>query len=65
MTDSLRGVAVGGDYLQPTDTTRSACFTTDGGQTWQLPKTFPGRVPLGRRLSPRNRSATHRWPLRF
>ena len=42
MTDLRRGVAVGGDYLQPADTTRSACFTTDGGQTWQLPKTFPG-----------------------
>ena len=42
MTDSRRGGAVGGDYLQPADTTRSACFTTDGGQTWQLPKTFPG-----------------------
>ncbi len=41
MTDSLRGVALGGDYLQPADTTRSACYTTDGGQTWQLPKTFP------------------------
>ena len=41
MTDSLRGVAVGGDYLQPADTTHTACYTSDGGQTWQLPKTFP------------------------
>ena len=41
MADSLQGVAVGGDYLQPADTTRTACYTTDGGQTWQLPKTFP------------------------
>ncbi|MGB3849926.1 MAG: YCF48-related protein [Tunicatimonas sp.] len=39
--DSLRGVAVGGNYLQPADTTRNACFTTDGGRTWQLPETSP------------------------
>lgn len=41
MTDSLRGVAVGGDYLKPEASHRTACFTTDGGQTWQLPETFP------------------------
>ena len=41
MADSLQGVAVGGDYLQPADTTRTACYTTDGGQTWQLPQIFP------------------------
>ena len=35
------GVAVGGDYQQPDDTTRTACFTTDGGQRWQLPNTSP------------------------
>ena len=39
--DELRGVAVGGDYLLPDDTTRTACFTTDGGKTWQLSETFP------------------------
>jgi photosystem II stability/assembly factor-like uncharacterized protein len=41
MIDSRRGVAVGGDYLQPADTTRTAGYTTDGGRTWQLPETFP------------------------
>ncbi len=40
--DGLRGVAVGGDYRQPEDTTRTACFTTDGGKTWRLPQSFPG-----------------------
>ena len=39
---ATHGVAVGGDYQRPEDTTRTACLTTDGGQTWQLPTTFPG-----------------------
>ena len=39
--DAQHGVAVGGDYRQPDDTARTACFTADGGQTWQLPQTFP------------------------
>ena len=40
--DTQRGVAVGGDYQQPNDTTQTACFTENGGQSWQLPATFPG-----------------------
>lgn len=39
--DSRRGVAVGGNYLAETDRTNVACFTRDGGRTWQLPQTFP------------------------
>lgn len=39
--DSLRGVAVGGDYQAETDPTRTACYSTDGGRTWQLANTFP------------------------
>ena len=39
--DAQHGVAVGGDYLQPEDTARTACVTIDGGQTWSLPQTFP------------------------
>ena len=42
MTDSQRGAAVGGDYLLPEDTTRTASYTTDGGQTWQLSESLPG-----------------------
>lgn len=34
--DSLHGVAVGGDYLHPAFDTQNACFTQDGGMTWQL-----------------------------
>lgn len=40
--DDRYGVAVGGDYRQPEDTTRTACFTADGGRQWQLPDSFPG-----------------------
>jgi len=36
-----RGVAVGGDYLKPDDPTRTAAFTTDGGNTWQAATTPP------------------------
>lgn len=32
--DTLRGVAVGGDYSAPSDTAGTAAFTTDGGATW-------------------------------
>jgi hypothetical protein len=35
-----RGIAVGGDYLKPNDSTSTAAFTTDGGKTW-LPSTTP------------------------
>ena len=39
--DTLRGVAVGGDYAQPEQEVDNACFTTDGGSTWQLATTPP------------------------
>jgi photosystem II stability/assembly factor-like uncharacterized protein len=32
--DASRGVAVGGDYEHPTDSTRTAAYTLDGGATW-------------------------------
>jgi hypothetical protein len=35
------GVAVGGDYLKPDDTNRTAAFTLDGGQHWLAPQTPP------------------------
>lgn len=40
--DPLRGVAVGGDYLQPDSAAGTASFTTDGGRTW-LPASRPPR----------------------
>ena len=43
--DGRRGVAVGGDYQAPTDTTANVALTDDGGATWRLP---PGR-PMGYR----------------
>jgi photosystem II stability/assembly factor-like uncharacterized protein len=34
--DGQRGVAVGGDYQDPTDTTANVALTGDGGATWRL-----------------------------
>ena len=35
--DARHGVAVGGDYQAPTDTTANVALTDDGGATWRLP----------------------------
>jgi hypothetical protein len=35
------GVAVGGDYLKPADSTHTAGFTTNGGKTWKSATTQP------------------------
>jgi photosystem II stability/assembly factor-like uncharacterized protein len=43
--DARRGVAVGGDYQAPTDTTANVALTDDGGASWRL---AAGR-PLGYR----------------
>ena len=45
--DTLRGVAVGGDFLAPKDTSRIAAYTTDGGQSWQLAEQMPGGYRSG------------------
>ena len=37
----LVGIAIGGDYLKPDDSTRTAAFTTDGGKTWTASTTPP------------------------
>jgi hypothetical protein len=36
------GVAVGGDYQRPRDTTANVALTDDGGATWRLPPGRPG-----------------------
>lgn len=36
------GVAVGGDYQQPEQRSTVACFTRDGGQSWQTAVSMPG-----------------------
>lgn len=43
--DTMNGVIVGGDYLQPNDTIDNCFFTKDGGHTWIR----PGRAPEGYR----------------
>ncbi|MEK6479856.1 YCF48-related protein [Catalinimonas sp. 4WD22] len=45
--DTLRGVAVGGDYLAPEDTSRIACYTPDGGKSWQLAEQMPSGYRSG------------------
>jgi len=35
--DDLRGVAVGGDYLKPDDSSSNYAVTEDGGKTWTTP----------------------------
>lgn len=39
--DELNGVAVGGNYLDSANTNGNCAITSDGGETWQLPKTPP------------------------
>jgi len=39
--DELNGVAVGGNYLDSANTKGNCVFTSDGGLTWDLPKTPP------------------------
>jgi photosystem II stability/assembly factor-like uncharacterized protein len=39
--DGRRGVAVGGDYQAPADTTANVALTEDGGATWRLPSGRP------------------------
>ena len=34
--NSLFGVAVGGDFLKPTEAVKAASVTSDGGRSWQL-----------------------------
>lgn len=45
--DTLRGVAVGGDFLAPDDTVRIAAYTTDGGLSWQPAGQMPGGYRSG------------------
>ncbi|MNK12873.1 hypothetical protein D3C87_309510 [compost metagenome] len=36
MLDKMNGVIVGGNYLKPDQSDSTACYTTDGGKTWNL-----------------------------
>ena len=39
--DSLHGIAVGGNYAKPADTTQNIAITADGGKTWTAPAGAP------------------------
>jgi photosystem II stability/assembly factor-like uncharacterized protein len=43
-SDAKRGIAVGGDYNKPTETTGVVALTSDGGKTWTAPS---GAAPSG------------------
>ncbi|HEX7939834.1 MAG TPA: hypothetical protein VF483_12680 [Gemmatimonadaceae bacterium] len=45
--DSVRGVAVGGDYLKRTLAAVSVALTTDGGKTWRAAKAPPAAFLSG------------------
>lgn len=45
--DAHRGVAVGGDYLDPTGAVDNAAWTADGGLTWQPATTTPAGYRSG------------------
>ena len=56
-TTASLGIAVGGDYQKPDDTTGTAAFTTDGGKTW-IAATTP---PHGFRSAVAYDTATKTW----
>lgn len=41
-SDAKHGIAVGGDYNKPADTTGVIVETSDGGKSWTAPKSGPG-----------------------
>jgi photosystem II stability/assembly factor-like uncharacterized protein len=41
-SDTKHGIAVGGDYKQPTERTGTIAETSDGGKTWTAPAGSPG-----------------------
>ena len=53
--DSRHGIAVGGDYNKPNESTQNIAVTDDGGKTWTTPK---GRPPGGFRSAVCNPYAT-------
>jgi photosystem II stability/assembly factor-like uncharacterized protein len=45
--DRRHGVAVGGDFTDPTGSTDTAAYTTDGGRTWHPARDMPGGYRSG------------------
>jgi photosystem II stability/assembly factor-like uncharacterized protein len=39
--DQQHGIAVGGDYRKPEETTGTAAYTSDGGEHWSAPRKLP------------------------
>lgn len=53
--DTLNGVAVGGDYMLPEDINQIACYTNDGGKSWQLSTQMPSGYRSGVAYFPEDR----------
>ncbi|MGD0482345.1 MAG: hypothetical protein ABSA42_19405 [Terracidiphilus sp.] len=53
----INGVAVGGDYTKPTETTGTAAWSVDSGSTW----TAPANPPHGYRSAVAYDAATKTW----
>ncbi|MEO0480751.1 MAG: serine hydrolase [Planctomycetota bacterium] len=45
--DADHGVIVGGDFTKPDASELSACFTTDGGRTWNMPRAVRSSTQVG------------------
>lgn len=45
--DRWNGIAVGGDYLNPTGAQGNAAYSSDGGRTWQAPRSNPSGYRSG------------------
>ncbi len=54
--DREHGIAVGGDYLNPTGAQDNAAYSSDGGRTWQTPTSFPAGYRSGSAWVPFTRS---------
>ena len=53
LRDARHGIAVGGDYKNPADTSANVVVTNDGGTTWTLlPRTTPSGVRYGVAYAP-------------
>jgi photosystem II stability/assembly factor-like uncharacterized protein len=53
----VSGIAVGGDYLKPDDSSDTAAFTNDGGKTWQSAT----QLPHGYRSAVAYNTVTKTW----
>jgi photosystem II stability/assembly factor-like uncharacterized protein len=54
--DTYHGIAVGGNYSKPTESTHNVAVTSDGGRTWTEPRGRPGGYRSAVAYAPRLRA---------